>query len=218
MTEHPIIFSAPMVRALREGRKTQTRRTRALDKINKAPDGWYLANDAPCPDGRWIFGIYGEQPGYEFVRCPYGVAGDRLYSRETWAAFDCTAISDRDTNFIYYRADDTRKFETDGPWKPSIHMPRWASRDTLEITSVRPERLQAITEEDAIAEGALFRDFGKKCGWTLEPDNLERGSDFCLSSAYWAFANLWNKLNGPGSWAKNPWVWRVEYRRLEVSE
>jgi hypothetical protein len=211
-----------MVRAiLRESDpKTVTRRTSGLDKINEAPDYWeFLFINAI---GKFVFQNRSAMDNsVREIRNPYGLPGDRLWVRETWAAFDKTAINDRDVNFIYYRADDTRKLETDGNWKPSIHMPRWASRILLEVVSVRPERLHAITEEDAKSEGVEILTMTQ-----ADIDNIQISDESPESKLFWKamgpgqssyrweFEILWGQINGPGSWSKNPWVWRVEFRRV----
>lgn len=176
MKERPILFSAPMVRAILDGRKTQTRRI-----MKPQPE--------PCGDGVLRPLI---------TECRYGYMGDRLWVRETF--------SDKGLppGEVYYRATA----ENDGltadevanvRWKPSIHMPRWVSRITLEITHVRIERLMEISVEDAESEG-----------WP-GPDALNT-----IRNAYpiaW-YADLWESINGPGSWEANPWVWVVTFNPL----
>ena len=173
MKERPILFSAPMVRALLAGTKTQTRR------IIKPQHLAFFNQDAAAMLSDW-----NERP------LPYGQPGDRLWVRETFGHFECNQHFKPGCN-VYYRADgNCLELE---PWRPSIHMPRWASRITLEITSVRVERLQDISEADAIAEGVY-----------TDP----------ACPAYDAYAQLWDEINGLGSWEANPWVWVIEFRRL----
>ena len=175
MKERPILFSAPMVRALLAGTKTQTRR------IVKARDL------------EWMDVHQGLREPDNAERCPYGQPGDRLWVRETFGHFE------RNENFapgceVFYRADgESLAVER---WRPSIHMPRWASRITLEVTGVRVERLQDISEADATAEGV-----------SAIPDEMRRATPRC------DFQALWQSINGPDSWAANPWVWIVEFRR-----
>ena len=177
MKEHPILFSGPMVRAILEGRKTQTRRVMKLNM-----------------DG----GVYSEP------RCPDGVPGDRLWVRETWADVRWMQEPEHFPNGVSYRADcsaDSLKLaEHYGVrWKPSIHMPRWASRITLEVTEVRAQRLQDITEEDARAEGV----------------NCAVGG-FITTNPVNAFHGLWDYINGKRApWDSNPWVWAVTFRRVD---
>jgi hypothetical protein len=133
MKERPILFSAPMVRALLDGRKTQTRRI-----VKHRPTMIEV-------DGVTVHG--------KKQKCPYGQAGDRLWVRETWQLFPRIEGASR----IYYRASCTAPSVLDDwRWTPSIHMPRWASRILLEVTAVRVERLQAISRADAAAEGICF--------------------------------------------------------------
>jgi hypothetical protein len=131
--------------------------------------------------------------------CPYGQPEDRLWVRERWAYHpDFPDLARR----AIYRADPECEHDADR-WRPSIHMPRWASRISLEITGVRVERLQSISERDSRAEGV-----------TIEPHH-SRG--YCagefLPPEMRAYRDLWETINGPGSWEANPWVWVIEFRR-----
>ena len=179
MKERPILFSAPMVRALLAGMKTQTRRA------FKTKNGgvWPNANDLP--------GIR------QILRsCPYGQPGDRLWVRETFARIDGQTRPWIETDYKATYTHGDRLGDTLGikkRWTPSIHMPRHASRITLEVTGVRVERLQDISEADAIAEGVY-----------TDP----------ACPAYDAYAQLWDEINGLGSWEANPWVWVVEFKGL----
>lgn len=184
LKERPILFSGPMVRAIRECRKWQTRRI-----VKPEPD-WI----------RPAVGVDGIAHGYcgsgptDGISCPYGKPGDCLWVREAWAPL----VVGNERDFIY-RADyhaGLEKRDGDQKWKPSIHMPRIACRLMLEITGVRVERLQDISEADAVAEGAQCAGF---------PAALTN---------YGAFGQLWKKINGPDSWAANPWVWVVEFKVL----
>ena len=184
--DKPILMSAPMVRAILEGRKTMTRRV-----VKTAPYGFDLS-DKP------VFGA-----------CPYGVPGDRLWVRETFGYPEQNC-----ENGIVYRATDpswddasTKDIKTI-IWKPSIFMPRRASRITLDVTAVRVERLHAITEEDAVREGverAQYANAPHCPGWR---DYL---GDIVLRSPRRSFETLWSKINGRDSWDANPWVWVVEF-------
>ncbi len=218
MNERPILFSAPMVRALLAGTKTQTRRVMKLHPSAIACCcGGSAAKWKATNDGQWHCGICGggnrlTSKDVEGVRCPYGAPGDRLWVREAFAFTD--AHEPDYSGSIEYRADnkclaieagrvlvdvphgcDPRAFA--GPWRPSIHMPRWACRLVLEITCVRVERLQDISEADAQAEGS----------------GLTSGS---YSHRGW-FRELWGEINRPAAWDANPWVWVVGFRRLEAS-
>lgn len=190
MKERPILFSAPMVQALLDGSKTQTRR------IIKGGDKWPAsAVRATLLESR------GTAMAVDVKRCtygpeikiPYGQPGDRLWVRETWLKTNPWG----DHHTYGYRASDAAEFP-DAVWKPSIHMPRVASRINLEVTGVRVERLQDISEADAIAEGAEWG----ACGAPQE------------GSYKAGYAQLWESINDPGSWDANPWVWVVEFKKV----
>ncbi len=216
MKERPILFSAPMVRAILEGSKTVTRR--AL----KMPHGYWETS----PSGELI-----PVP----ANCPYGQPSDRLWVRETWSTlsiFDKIKPSDMDSCYagtIRYMADGFRS----GKLRPSIFMPRWASRILLEVTAVRVERLQDISEEQAKAEGcytnAEYGDLAGSCD-DLWPCPACRGNQVHLAgsmggvtevdcnecrAAALRFKHLWVSINGVDSWEANPWVWVVEFKRIE---
>lgn len=189
MKERPILFSGHMVRAILAGTKTQTRRV-----VKPAPQ--MVTDHSVQPwagDARELLGLLIKAG----KACPYGQPGDRLWVRETWNCFDGWAG--------YYYAADYEGFgigPDDDPdhvpdhavrWKPSIHMPRAASRINLDITSVRVERLHAISDADARAEGPAGH-----------PDG-----------PWHAFRSLWTLINGPESWDANPWVWVVEFKHLK---
>lgn len=203
MTERPILFSAPMVRALLAGTKTQTRRAM---KPQPSEDFSVLAVEWYSPvfvdrrgeerEGADIFGVYGDEEGY---KCPYGAPGDRLWVRESgWERPERTPRMLRegaDTWARYYYDADAHDVESLKEWgfkrRPSIHMPRWASRLTLEITGVRVEQLQDISATDAWAEGIPH-----------SPD----------VNPLHEYEELWNAINGKGAWNENPWVWVIEFR------
>lgn len=231
MRERPILFSAPMVRTILAGRKTQTRR---------------IVKPQPIEHQSFAGGAYIEhrrlgQIGISAMMAeamPYGAVGDRLWCRETWGlhAFDDDTCwytwsgAGKDASTledwaITYRAD-WGPCQDGCHWRPSIHMPRWASRITLEIVSVRVERLQDISEADAIAEGAqLFPDIPvgipphSPSRWSMESPKT---TDQCLSSARYAFANYFCVVNGKGRrgvldcapWDANPWVWVIDFKRV----
>ena len=216
--ERPILFSGPMVRAILEGRKTQTRRV-----AKPPPKAVFL------PDDQWKIDV--DEPGTAYmddesgrlrITCPYGQPGDRLWVRETWASvpygpaqihgIDWPGVPDmrprkvderNRARVVIYRADGG--MPGDEVWTPSIHMPRWASRITLEITRVRVERVQDITEADAIEEGG---------GPGYMPN--ASGSTTCVGHRP-MFARLWNELNAPRGhgWSVNPWVWVIDFERIK---
>jgi hypothetical protein len=213
--ERPILFSGPMVRAILDGRKTQTRRIVKpqphdewrpdhYDEIHKMIDGDFpTRNGLPITIG---WGALNDEGDWGIV-CPYGKPGERLWVRETWAH---TTDEKRGWNensphgsWPIYRATE-RQWEVDR-WKPSIFMPRWASRLTLEITDVRIERLQEISNEDARAEGVMP-------GYAHEATYaVPTGHPY---NAIPLFKNLWSLINGADSWNTNPWVWVVSFRRV----
>ena len=209
MTERPILFSAPMVRALLAGTKTQTRRALRA----QPPAGTFQVSTFHHPDPRPHFFAWQELPHDTAMiaddwcyPCPYGRPCDRLWVRETWGIDQADNGGDRHWRRFVYRADHGAQPLDNGtpvPWKPSIHMPRSASRITLEITEVRVQRLQEISEEDARAEGVQMPD-----GTPTPPD-------------WWSyrqeFSHLWESINGPGSWDANPWLWCISFRRTDAS-
>lgn len=206
MKERPILFSSQMVRAILDGRKSQTRRvckfqSSRITLVTQAGEE-FLRN------GQWHFWeTRGQLLPTCTCKCPYGVPGDRLWVRETFGRF---------WGGWKYRATDDRSELADKNWHPSIHMPREASRITLEVADIRVERLQDISEEDAIAEGIEL----------IEGDyNFDDFSgmwrDYTKSRPYWnstidSFHSLWDSISKPGySWDDNPWIWVVEFRRAE---
>jgi hypothetical protein len=203
MKERPILFSGPMVRAILDGSKTQTRRTFKGTTEHKGP-----YNPA-------YMEAHQQANGWGSI-CPHGTPGDRLWVRETWAVqhgFDAWTPRHIPRGArIYYSATADLK----GPCgvgglrcRPSIFMPRWASRILLEITDVRVQRLQEISEGDARAEGVS--DGGcLSCG---NPEPCGCGNP--QPDARDGFAWLWQSINGPGSWHANPWVWAITFQRLE---
>lgn len=207
MTERPILFSAPMVRALLAGTKTQTRR------VVKKSECWPVSavratmlesrGTAMAVDAQRL--TYGPE-----IKCPYGQPGDRLWVRETF----CKIIGqsggwiETDYKATYTHGDRLGdNYGVKKRWTPSIHMPRDASRVTIEITSVRVERLQDISFADAAAEGLH-----------CTSDRLDRWS---ANGSSWhatpqqAYRALWEQINGPGSWEANPWVWVVGFHRID---
>lgn len=191
MKERPILFSAPMVRAILEGRKTQTRR------ILKPQPTWHNTNLPTMIGNTAVFGVISDNYPQCDWKCPYGQPGDRLWVKETHL---CTAADE-----VHFRADGNfpeGAAKMLGGWRPSIFMFRRFSRILLEITAVRVERLQDISDEDALAEGVHRMDW--------EYENGE-----CCETARDAYAMLWDHINGAGSWDANPWVWCVSFKRIE---
>lgn len=200
--EHPIIFSGPMVTAILRGEKTQTRRV-----MKPQPS-------RVDEHGRWYRMPGGGESLMDSWPCPFGRPGDRLWVRESFSSdWILHQLPPREWPHgapVHYWADGNPEYGDWTPPKPPIHMPRWASRLTLEVVSVRVERLQAITEEDARAEG--ITDGGcLNCG---DPEPCKCA--FPTPCAIESFIDLWNSINfdrGYG-WEANPWVWVVEFERV----
>lgn len=232
MKERPIMFNGEMVRALLDGRKTQTRRKVSPPITHAEGDGmdWYAR-----------YGIPWQRYPRVQIRCPYGVPGDRLWVRETFAVETNFNMGDdypppfsdgRPVRWLdddaygrfwqqcHYRATDpTPELAYDGMddpavrWSPSIHMPRWASRLTLEITEVRVERVQDISEADGRAEGM---DTSLRARLAGVPDDLTMPLNGRLEPSYRnTFAGVWERINGAGAWDANAWVWVVTFKIAE---
>lgn len=221
MKERPILFSAPMVQAILTGNKTQTRRVIKWPLMDKTQ--WFELDQS--------YGIELANPSSPIDHlCPYGKIGDQLWVRENgWERPERTRQMMRegaDTwKPYYYDADGLNEHDVDDfkSWgfkrRPSIHMPRWASRIQLEITNIRVERLQDISRADAIAEGI------KRSGLTIngisEGDHFYdyemKTEDMCewFTNPIASFQSLWHSINGPDSWTANPWVWVIEFKRVE---
>mgnify|MGYP001593654660 CR=1 FL=1 len=214
MKERPILFSGPMVRAILDGWKTQTRRivkgAQPTGASGHTISGdWFRNERLVMREHKAVSAISDVLWSQE---CPYGRVGDRLWVRETWA-FELGAISStRDENApLVYAADGEQALRSRlcDRWRPSIHMPRWASRINLEITGIRVERLQDISETDARAEGAeeVWFDHGSAADRGLiDMPCMEINAPFRNG-----YALLWDQINGRGSWAGNPWVWVYDF-------
>jgi hypothetical protein len=205
MKERPILFSALMVRALLNCTKSQTRRiVKPQPEWTEPGTAWTFRDDGHSGPGWYAYNEDYPEEGALFYRCPYGIPGDRLWVRES---FCVPSDAPENTRYVAYMADaceDPGRLR----WKPSIHMPRWASRILLEITGVRVERLQAISEADARAEG--ITDGGcLSCG-----DHEPCGCADPKPDARDSFCRLWQSINGEQSWHANPWVWVVEFKRV----
>lgn len=233
--ERPIIFSGQMVQAILEGKKTQTRRRiRWSDKtaeydgcsLFEQKDGTYWPYN--CWDGN-------EHP----IACPYGCAGERLWVRETFRTvrpFTGDLGHDMTTTIVRYYADDHPKYRDQDKWKPSIHMPRSASRITLGVASISVERLQDIGTGDCIREGIWVE---PPPGATQQkyPEDLADWSEerreewfqgaakaMYMSQCYHEgqlrdkFHELWNGIHGDDDWQENPWVWVVGFNIIKGVE
>lgn len=205
MKERGMIFNREMVRAILDGRKTQTRRIMKIqpsDGFHPTHNGydldlnahWYTPgvvdkNGYLQPAKKDVFGVADENEGYT---CPFGAVGDRIWVRETFSQ-----VPDHEEpagcSAILYAADGNGPY---GKWVPSIHMPRWASRLTLEITCVRVERLRDLSEDDAKSEGITPPSGGVLPGWEYRIN----------------FRDLWMSIYGADNWEANPWVWVIEFK------
>ncbi|MEX5537928.1 hypothetical protein ABFV54_22670 [Pseudomonas syringae] len=211
LKEHPILFSAPMVRAILSGQKTVTRRAlKAQPHIDAR--GNFCVGDANYGQD-----VYGKPVTKHFVSsdCPYGQPGDRLWVREAWQAdAQVNEVAPRELSHgepIRYPADGASRqtgcsMITPGKTRPSIHMPRWVSRILLEITDVRVERLQEISRSDIRAEGL-------ECPPELASDDVSPNYRDWYPAAW---RELWESINGADSWNSNPWVWVVEFKRVRT--
>lgn len=210
VVERPILFSGDMVRAILDGHKTQTRRIIKPQPVRTHSEVWQLS------EKHWMHQWIPGQHAGPVAHCPYGRPGHRLWVRETWLpdppmdgtwdyyAFTDGVIYNFDALPEQFRSPEHVMYEASQPdvnlrWKPSIHMFRWASRITLEITRVRVERLQDISDQDAVREGVEALD-------SFDPEFGARGT----------FRELWQSINGETSWDENPWVWAVEFELAEA--
>ncbi|MCF0071299.1 hypothetical protein LZD49_12530 [Dyadobacter sp. CY261] len=220
MREKPILFSTPMVQALLDDTKNQTRRTNGLEFINENPDRWLSASIVSGEDDKILAAFRGKVNPLivaSAVECPFGKEGDRLWVRETWqnGGWDGTTT----VSPAYKAAGHAHLC---GGWRPSIHMPREISRVLLEITDVRIDRLQNISAADAIGEGIKAHE-----SWPEAPDVpryqlygplYEKSADKLgyetISDPVFSFFTLWISIHGDDAVKKNPWVWVVNFKRL----
>ena len=222
MREHQLLMKGPLVRATLAGLKTQTRRP-----IKPQPDEDILDVRYDAIADLWLGNTHEDNDlGYTSswaARCPLGKAGDRLWVRETWclaSAESETTPTDlrpmRGSRWCYYYATEPDVEHEEGgnrsPWRPSIHMPRWACRLVLPLVSVRVERVQDITEEDAKAEGVERISAGP--GWECW---MGYGPSSSCKTARDSYRSLWISIYGEESWDANPWVWVAEWEDIEVS-
>lgn len=207
MKERPILFNGEMIRAILDGRKTQTRRVvKHIPALGRADDWCLKAGE----------GEFARMVGNYRRFCPYGAPGDALWVRETWAeAPNSEDGGDGMTGYPIHRADYDPEDVQPLRWRPSIHMPRWACRLTLRVTGVRVERVQDISEEGATAEGIDM----PRC------DCTEWACENCMGTGWGArpteiFAGLWDSINAKRGygWDANPWVWVVEFERIESNQ
>lgn len=209
MTERGMIFNAEMVRAILDGRKTQTRRIMKVQPESNQLGLLLITDSTKHSDiGKYHWAesnATGNHVRSKLFLCPFGAVGDRIWVRETFCPVDDTQYDGE--KWVDYRA--TPRYEASHPagwdsapndaealkWRPSIHMPRWASRILLEITDVRVERLRSMSQDDARAEGVIAASGPMEAGL--------------------AFRELWDSIYGEESWKANPWVWVIEFKRVE---
>lgn len=227
--EHPIIFSGPMVCAILQGIKTQTRRTSRLDLINKAPDDWKLLGFVEGRN-RWWFSnnkLSGTDGSIE-IRCPYGIDGDSLWVKESWGLGGARLIDP----CLNYQADmaqlpvnrigdewvvygngrtvtGEQLMRIGNGWRNPMFMPRWASRISLPKITVQPVRLHSLTRDQALAEGIQvlpLQSPDDPSAWYQSATGQNQARTPVDS-----YAKLYNSLNGAKAWQKNPWVWRLSF-------
>lgn len=215
--ERPILFSGPMVRAILDGRKTQTRRVMKRQPATDDFADYRTDLGYPASEGKLWAGFWGDpktkqvnkESGGEmgsplYYDCPYGTKGDRLWVRETWRVRGGREYEyQRHQPSVVYRVTADVADQVCGEWRPSIFMPRWASRLTLEITGIRVQRVKDIRHEDAVAEGC----------YRIEPCAAYPNGNAWGRAG---FAALWDSINKPRGfgWDVNPWVWVVEFRKV----
>jgi len=212
MKERPILFSGEMVKAILEGRKTQTRRVAKIEFNGGTSKHDYVTSIEENVNykGKCIH-FYDKNHFYMgSSNYPYGLPGDRLWVRETWAHDDpdCNNVHCEISDHIWYKASENKivadSFAGSARWKPSIFMPRWASRITLEIVNIRVERVQDIDMNGMIAEG-------------IHVSYVATARSGILLTELHAFKTLWDSINAKRgySWESNPWVWVVEFKRAQ---
>ena len=192
MKEIPILMSTPMIQAILDERKTETRRI--VKKQPHTPGCWIMQGI------NWLFPNVNP---YVKIKCPYGSIGDVLWVRETWAKISVPDGTTARKILTEYKADN-KVWHDQIKWKPSIFMPRVACRIRLEVTDIRAERLHSITEEGAIAEGiesknGVYKDY-------LSGEFYRKPKQ--------SYLTLWESINGKGSWIKNDWVWVIKFKKL----
>jgi hypothetical protein len=224
MTDRPILFSAPMIRSLLAGTKTQTRRAIKFTDVGNVSKFRPIGTEKAT--GRRVYEIYDDMGRHttrpagrgfaDYHYMPPYASGDRLWVREafsySWAVKDDPER--RHLLPVWHWADGNPE---DGDWskpKPSIHMPRWVSRLTLIVTDVRVQRLQEISEEDAIAEGCRMIEDGPGAGfWIVDGAPME----VCAEGVVECYGRLWDSINGPGAWEANPWVAAYTFRVIKAN-
>ena len=207
MKARPILFTPENAQKVHDGAKTQTRRIvkpqppANCDKPMFDAAGYGFFYEQPDSDGDAL-DVWPE--GSDGIKCLYGMVGDRLWVREAWRVFGGLEYEyQQHLPSVRYRGDISDALEyLQAEWRPSIHMPKWACRTWLDLTAVRVERLQDITEDDARAEGCA-------------PVVHDKDGAVDCGTRKTIFRQLWESIHGPGSWGENPWVWVLEFKRMQ---
>ncbi len=219
MKEHGIIFNSEMVRAILDGRKTQTRRIVKAVPTTHDFHGWVMSSTCAKDEGKACWAI-GDSPLLKDPirrNCPFGKTGDRLWVRETWQCGLCT-----ESTFAYKATHKPSDLEEGWnekiKWRPSSQMPRWASRILLEITGVRVERLRDADDMTLLDElGDMLDDCHSVAGRAF--NHAEHydiaGIDVGMMPEMHGFKAWWDKVNGSGSFDSNPWVWVIEFKQIQ---
>ncbi len=209
MKEHPILFSADMVKAILRGDKSQTRRVIKPQPISISAHTEKMTNDS-------VIEIY-DQGTARFIKCPYGQPGDRLWVRETWAIVSIPDGTTARKLLTVFRADNPRGLEQPEKWKPSIHMPRRASRIMLEVVNVRVERVQDMSLDNIYAEGIHGPGVvpANTFMMVMGESTLEGAEAKYMINE---FSSLWDTINAKRGygWESNPYVWAIEFKALET--
>lgn len=208
----PLLVSTPLIPKIKEDIKTVTRRTVGLQEINKNPDRWFFNMVYNTSKTHLSADFLLDKCSSKLIKCPYGTIGTILWVRESFQEIGYT--SDTDTEFFYksdFLYNDDTPIDPGFKWQPSIHMPKKACRLFLQITNIGIERLQDITEKQAVAEGV------NKWFLALEKEDLYQ--DYLdvsnhHNNALDSFKSLWQSINGLDSWANNPYVWVVEFKKI----
>lgn len=217
--ERPILFSTPMVEAIYNGTKNQTRRDKGLDTINENPDNWQVLHYTLINNKTTVVLQCKQGFGYLRVSCPYGKTDDTLWVRETFIKLPEDDLFTYKANSPYQISLDLKQdiLKAKGlKWKPSIHMPRKAARLFLRIADISLERLNDISKEDARGEGVLLiknneEDFLKK--FAFYPNYMPTQPPF-FKSPITSFMTLWDSINGKSAYSKNPWVWVIKFKTI----
>ncbi len=235
MKEIPILFNGEMVRAILEGRKTQTRRpmnpqpVQYIDELHGGDFRGRAPYNCFCNETGHLLGVGYQDDNEQFYKCPFGCIGDRLWVRETF----CVGYKDEDgdmsclvptgeseqiaNRMVKYKASHEMPKHSAFKWTPSIHMPRWASRITLEVTDIRVQRVQEISDEDTAAEGITriarnVYEHGRLDGYGVEGCDP---AEACTTRVN-AFRKLWKSIYN--TWDANPWVWVATFKKVEAAQ